>query len=546
MLHIITNYLKITTAFPFIFAFILGRGLQNWLNWRLEMGVNVLSFAYISRSFTLGSTYVAPFSLRTLHWIPLLLGAMWAFSPFGSQAALRFTSVEQRSIPSVAHRPAQYIYPHTTGLTACGDCEITVNAANALMSSSLLSADYNQPQPQDAYGNLKIPALDSIHNVTGPEGWISVDAANNISYSSLLGIPFTQPDSSGNVTFEMATWYWRMDTPNITHVKYKPKENSTSVLLPLYYPADNSTGYTAVPDKNQMWQFAYPVNFNATTATSIPLIFEQSNYGVNGDGADVTHFAGDLVPQAVNVSVACKGTSCRVHAVKKAEMADVDHDAYDRSFFIVYFLRYLASAFPIPHSGTRFPGVLEAYLADPNANPFSLASYNESLVLYDAVNADQLGFRLSQVLNTYWIAHLAGSNAAAAFNASDPQLTETNVTTNSTVTVYNDKDFFHINRPWLSVLSLAILLLLMTAVSSSVVTFVRVGTDAIDTISALTMADGRLRMEMGTTMDSDERIRMLKDVELRIGDAHESGEVGDICIGRSEDVGRLEKGRIYR
>jgi hypothetical protein len=487
---------------------------------------------------------VAPFSLRSIHWIPLLLGAVWAFSPFGSQAALRFTSVEQRSIPGSVNRPAQYIYPHATGITACGDCEVTVNAANALLSSALLSAEYNQPQPQDAYGNLKIPLLESLHNPTSTSGWMYIDTSANTQYSSLLGIPFVQPTGSGNVTFEVATWYWRLDNPNITAFKYHREANSTSVLLPLYYPVDNSTGYRNITDKNKMWQFAIPVDYNSSTSVSLPLIFEQSNFG--NDGADVTHFSGDLVPQAVNVSVSCKGTSCRVLAIKNSTLVHEDQSVFDRGFFTGWFLGYLTSAFSIPHSGTPFPGVLEAYLANPNINPFSTASYNDSIVLHDSVNAEQLGSRLSQVLNTYWMANLAGSNAAAAFNSSDPSLTGTNVTFNSTVIVYNDTEFFRVNKAWLSVLSLAIILILLTAILSGIVTYIRVGPDATDAISALTMADGRLKMDMGTMLDADERVRLLKNVELKIGDGYETGEVGRICIGRSEDVGGLEMGRIYR
>src|SRR6202044_933668 len=91
-----------TTAYPYFFAFVLGRTLNNALKWRLEKGVNALSFAYLSQSTTLAQTYLAPLSLRSLHWLPMVLCFIWALSPLGSQATLRFLSSQDRNVQSAS------------------------------------------------------------------------------------------------------------------------------------------------------------------------------------------------------------------------------------------------------------------------------------------------------------------------------------------------------------------------------------------------------------------------------------------------------------
>jgi hypothetical protein len=491
---------------------------------------------------------MAPFSLRSWHWIPILLALIWAFSPFGSQAALRFTGVVEKSIVSNATRPVQYIYPHATRQTAGADAGEPVNAADALLATALLTGGYNKAQTQDAFGNLKIPAIEAMQKSPGPDGWIPVDSSSSVWHASLLGIPIDVPITNGNSTFELSTWYWRIQDPQMTNSTYKSDPRSSFSLLPPYAPADNSSTFTNFTDKNTMWQFAAPLKYNASTLTSMPFIFEQSNYGVDGPGHDLTHFSGTLIRQAINVSATCVRSSCKVVGIKNATMDDNPQSQFNWTFFNMWFLGYLTKAFPIPHSGTPNPGILESYISNPDINPYTNdpQGYDTRLVLHNRVTAEQLGARLSQVLNTYWIAHAAGSNAAAAFNTTRYAQKYAQFLRTSKATVVNNQEFFHVDKAWLSVLCLATLLIFFAAGLSGVVTWLRIGPDAIDPISALTRADTRLRMDLATTLDADERIRLLKDVELKIGDVYLEENVGGIFIGRGHDVANLEKGRIYR
>jgi hypothetical protein len=479
--------------------------------------------------------------------VPLLLATIWALSPFGSQAALRFTSVRQSSIPSLAKDPVLFIYPHATGTTASGDAGVLVNAANAILGTSLLTAGFNKKQTQDVFGNIKIPAIESIDNITAANGWVPVNATGDFIYASMLGMPFVIPGGSGNVTFDMTTWYWRLQNPNMTNFVYQSDKRSSFPLLPPYYPADNSSTFTNITDKNGMWQFGIPVKFNASTQASMPFIFEQSNW-LGEIGKDLTRFSATLVPQAIDVSVACVRSACRATAVRNATVESNDRSMFNWTFFNNWFLNYLAKAFPIPHSGTAFPGVMERYIANPDSNPYGTEDYNISLALHDRVTAPQLAARLSQVLNTYWIAHAAGSNAAAGFNTTrySAKMAAENNIRNNTATFHDTQDFFHVDKAWLAVLCLATIFILLAATLSGFVTWLRIGPDAIDTISALTRGDLRLRMEAGTTLDADERVRLLKDIELKIGDIYSEQEVGGISIGRSQDTVSLEKTRVYR
>jgi hypothetical protein len=49
----------------------------------------------------------------------------------------------------------------------------------------------------------------------------------------------------------------------------------------------------------------------------------------------------------------------------------------------------------------------------------------------------------------------------------------------------------------------------------------------------------------GSTLDAMERARLLKDVEVCIGDVHSEKDVGHIALAAGVPVRQLERGRLY-
>lgn len=65
-----------------------------------------------------------------------------------------------------------------------------------------------QNQRIDTLGNVKIPALDTLHVSLEDIDWQAVDDSQEVQYSSLLGVPVTNIPDQGNATFDITSRYW--------------------------------------------------------------------------------------------------------------------------------------------------------------------------------------------------------------------------------------------------------------------------------------------------------------------------------------------------
>jgi hypothetical protein len=121
-----------------------------------------------------------------------------------------------------------------------------------------------------------------------------------------------------------------------------------------------------------------------------------------------------------------------------------------------------------------------------------------------------------------------------------------NVIQNATANVSNNEDYMHCDLMWFAILCLATLVLFCAAILSAVITLIRISPDATDFLSALTRSDGSTRLESGSSLDEDDRVRLLKNIRLRIGDASSEESAGMVVIGRAENADVLKRGRLYR
>jgi hypothetical protein len=160
-------------------------------------------------------------------WLPLVLVALWAFSPFGSQAMLRFVNVERLAVNGST--TVQYLYP--AGFQSdTNNNPLALSASNVILSASLLSVGTTYYEPQDVFGNLKIPALESLNTSTESSDWISLSSFDQPSYSSLVGIPVAAPTNQGNLTFTMKSWCWTFGDPIISEYN----NTNRSQVVPSY------------------------------------------------------------------------------------------------------------------------------------------------------------------------------------------------------------------------------------------------------------------------------------------------------------------------
>lgn len=493
--------------------------------------------------------------LRSFHWLPVVLILLWAVSPVGSQSSLRFLFLEESVVPTTLAERLAYVYPMSTFATSQGSWQ--ADAHYSIFLSFFLSTSLYQHAAQDPWGNIKIPLVDSGIISESTDHWIQTPWHPDNLYSAISGIPFTRPQGVANISFQLQSWYWELENATLWELG-----SSGPLLEATTITSGSSTmrNYTAT---GLQWQFAIPASWNYTVSSTIPISFEVTRsgspiqnspnqsyqYAYNGDDWRVraaTRLDCVLVQKPVELNVSCTPSACNVSALRYTAF-DANYSV-ENDLLVVQqrFLWHLAGAFPVEHAGTPVYGVLEAYLQDPGQNPYNLLNTTGDPDLTQ-LDARTMAKRLSQVLNTYWLVDNQFANAAGGFDGrsrlkggSTPDIK------NSSVTSLSAQDFLRRNDTWFVLLCVSTLLMVFASIVSLALTLLRVAPDATDFLSALTLnAAGSSLPDCSSYLDGDERVRVLKDTRLAIGDMQPNQSIGRIGIGQEGNLHALRKGRLY-
>lgn len=423
--------------------------------------------------------------------------------------------------------------------------------------ASFLSLGLTGRATQDSWGNIKIPLLEDINSTDITSGWREVSHRTDVQYSSVVGIPISVPHGEYSTTFIMQSWYWQLDNATLWNNK------STGPLLTGTSEFNGSYLLKNFTGKSGLWQFATPNSLNPEAASSIPITFQVAPAAAGfalHNSLNVTYTYGSttapispsavrldavLTQRPVELNVTCTASSCNVTAIRDT-ITDASYDsALDRSYVVNDFLPHITQAFPSEHLGTPVAGVLEAYLFDPLQNPYNVLSATYYLLDLTQIDAEKLSRRLSQVLNAYWIVDNEFVNAAGGFNASDPGLAGKGAIRNSSVAASTDQDFLYGDSVWVAIFCISILVMMLIAIASAVLSYSRLTPDYTDLFSALTLTDGRMMLDSGSSLDEYQRIRLFKDFKLKIGDVMAEEQIGKVIIGQDGEVGDLKKERLY-
>ena len=263
-------------------------------------------------------------------------------------------------------------------------------------------------------------------------------------------------------------------------------------------------------------------------------------------GNSITHLEVGVTKTFIQAKVHCNASSCKTIAVRNttAISRNATLDAYDRYFFYSLFLKYISEAMPIDHYGTPQSGLLEKYLFNSSVNPFRSIGVLTPIPLFQ-VGPTMLALGLEKIFNTYWMCHLGQGTAAGSFEVDYEDLVRSHNIYNTTGSFTNFESYYHFNTTWLALLLVASLLLLIISLVSAIVSFLRIGPDATDFMSGLTRSYQIVQFGLPSYLDCNERIRLLPDLKLRIGDLAPEEDVGRIVIGPNDSVGTLRKERFY-
>ena len=144
-----------------MFAAIVGRALKSICLWRLQEGECIGLLDAMLGSTTITNAITTQISLRSLHFVGILLVLLWALSPVGGQASLRVLSFEPRPITNSA--TLQYMDTNNSyEMYMAADTGSLLSPVEALFLSAMAAPPTMKASSSDPWGNLKIPMLETI------------------------------------------------------------------------------------------------------------------------------------------------------------------------------------------------------------------------------------------------------------------------------------------------------------------------------------------------------------------------------------------------
>lgn len=394
-------------------------------------------------------------------------------------------------------------------------------------------------------------SLSGYNDIKHPqERWIDVNGGDPSIYSSLIGVPMSNKAALNDSTIVINVTYLYMDCYNIT----RTPTNVSNLRSNLINVQDNSiasngmwslldTDYTMLPPHaaNTPYTTASRDKSGPSWMTLSVLSKLEGGFAAN----ELIQLYCKLTQSAVEIRTNCTAsllTPCRAVSARwsspwtpgTAPASDSDSTRY---------VRDLLTAVPPTHIADSSP--IEQYLANPSGNLFS----NHGLARLGNTDAKTLGHRFSQLMNTYRLAGIAPASITGSLNiggnGTDAISMEITIR-HGTMTIFVHDHYFHCNKGWLLALLLASCILMLNSISSAILRMCTLGPDILGLISALTAKYPITASPMGSYLDDNEKVRMLGDLRIRIGDAEASEAIGYIAISNINKAEPLSQGRLYR
>ncbi|KAL3293811.1 hypothetical protein RB213_015883 [Colletotrichum asianum] len=565
------------TLFPIAFSAVAASFLKAAAAWRLEQGISVLSLEYLLNCRTVFSAFTTPMSLRAANRLTPLLIILWALSPLGGQAALRVMEM----VPSTATEPWLFqnlefmsAFRHSGPQSSAG-FSLLPSIQSAFVTALGTPADI-KAEPQDLFGNIKIPmveAFQSLHqmeddnrqddNRQNNDGWYQLDSksATSTVWSSIAGIPVATLgglSSKSNYSFAFETSYIYADcsvqrgtSMNFTEWASYRQEG----------PGRYSTNRTLV-----IYTKRPPSPFDTN-----PLELVFTSYASTQELT--TNATCVLRTTYVEVGIGCHGTTCGARHVRPLQKTDnmttrtvLNNMAPEGQpghgtaglfdGFMSTFVRSGLSLWDLQEGRQLkpFASALETYLSEPNS-PYSAAGISS----WDGTDIYPVGRRVfsqrfSQLLNTFWLASVASYNITGNFHfQSDIGTTLPGpiITQNITGTRIPDFLVMRVNDGWMLTLFVASTAMLISGVIAAVLGSMRRGPDVLDHPTFFSRDSPYVNVSpcySGSVEDASEQVRRTRDMRVCIGDVSPTKETGHLAFGTVNEaipLGLQKDGRYF-
>jgi hypothetical protein len=529
------------TILPIMFAAIVGRSLTSFTAWRLERKIELATVESIMGSRTVFGVISTPFRLRTLHVCTPFLFVLWALSPLGGQASLRAIS----SGPIRTNTTVEVSYLNTSsswtiqGVSAIATFKAPINAAYV---GALVGPAASKRSPQDAYGNLKVPFLETLaaQSNADPEGWHSIHSTDQ-EYSSLLGLPIKGIGNEG-LTFVRLESSYLFPTCSIS---VDPAELGWRKFSDL----DCTSQGMAI-------QLTDAANIDSASSPPIRTVM----FGSVGDPKDSTETSiatatCNLTTTYVETSYTCERQVCTPTAIRESR-APRDYPAASQQLDTITlpgplsynFCSMFINATGLTHSGESSP--TEQYIVDPDV-PFrarqsigrpSIADVGEAL----------FALRFAQLLNSYWMVGIApyaipGGLIVSVNRTSYEEIGSEYDVSRSEAQLQTTETVLICSRPWLIVLIISSLTMSAAGVATTIFNLLRKGPEILDSFTSSLRDSPFVHRDTGpSTEDGSDKAIRLAGLKVMLGDVRPEEENGYIAVAVDSEEKRVERLRSVR
>jgi hypothetical protein len=516
--------------------------------------MSLMTVEYLMGSRTVFGVISTPFRLKTLHLCIPFLFVLWALSPLGGQASLRVVS----SGPLRTNTSVEISYLNTSspfgvqGASGIASLKAPINAA---FVGALVSPADSKSSSQDAYGNLKVPFLESLAARLEPdaEGWYPVKDVS-FEYSSLVGLPIKGLGGVGSMFIRLESSYiFPVCVLSLKSLAPKSRTEKSSAAVAWHKFKDENCNNG--PDQGMALQLQNILNPPSLT-TPEP---RQVLFGSLGDTDDsipiLTMATCNLTTTHVETNYTCQGKSCVPTAVRQSQIPH-DYPAASQQLETLTGLgtwsQTFCSMFINSTGSTHYAtsSALEQYIANPDV-PFRYGVMGERVRIADVGEA-LFALRFAQLLNTYWTVGIApyaitGGLATSATRSDENDLVPGYSTSRTEAQLQTTENVLICNTPWLIVLIVSSLAMSAAGVATVILNLIRKGPEVLDSFTSSLRDNPFVQGDIGpSTEDGPDKARRLGNVELILGDVRPEEESGYIAVAVDTKEQPVEKLRPVR
>ncbi|KAI1828322.1 hypothetical protein F4861DRAFT_489709 [Xylaria intraflava] len=543
--------LKAPTIYPLLFSSIVGGAMKSIAAWKIQtkQGATIGELEQCMGSQTIVRAFVTQVKLRALNLLAIFIVGLWVLSPVGSQASLRIIFKEADLTSYQTPLKAVNSFTEYQFGSAEGISEAITKIAGPVIAA-LLAGRLLGTRNQDLWGNVRLPVVERMENNQTTD-WMTVPEPDNLTYSSLVGIPVSTVPSTGNTSFTLPGSYLTFSCPT---VGVSPQDHYTTFTGSGAPSPDN--GY------DSHWSNSTAGNQFQMAISASSVLQKVSMNGTRNARKfvwesrieDSSYFRAecDLTTTYVDLNTTCSRASpgsssdsvCSASSVRRSVTATADGNwtVFDEEFDTDAraVLELITGLFPNSQVSGGVQPVL-GYIVDPYS-PFSSAP--ESLP-----GMDRLAFeiRLAQIFNAVLYLGINPTGFTGAFNASDP--VQQLLTINMTGTTAVSHEVVRCNNAWFGVLVVASFILFLCALGGAILRLLTITPDVLGSIS-IGLLHNKIQGVVGSSAWSSSTWgREAKDTRLYLADINPEGEIGRIALASSTAEGvvisRVGKGRLY-